>query len=264
MTRWNRFRPRYSIDSSTVKIFERQRQLRTPGTTPGDQMGVEIGYGPALVDDRLGEAQFYVGYEGPMVAVVGGLQLRLLRLNGLEPHDRVLEIGCGALVAGKPLLRFLQAGRYVGVEPNVWLLEAAVSGDPEIRRLVREKRPLFLFVEDFDASAAGRFDYVLSHSVLSHAAEWQLPLFMAAVANVLEPDGVAVVSIRFSDEGGNLTGDSHHSEWVYPWTSSYRPETAAAAAAEAGLECEWVREYRDLVVAEAPSNFHDWIRLRLR
>jgi len=218
------------------------------------------------VDDRLTEAQKYVGNKGLDADIVGGLQLRLLQMNGLTPSHRVLEIGCGCLIAGKPLLGFLDSGRYVGVEPNLWLLDAALT-DPEIRRLVNEKHPLFLFNEDFDASAAGRFDYLISHSILSHAAEWQLPQFMAGVAACLNADGVAIVSIRFSDEQGNLTGDSHHQEWVYPegragGTSSYRPETAYAAAAAAGLACEWMNDYRATVTAAAPTNFHDWLRLR--
>jgi hypothetical protein len=212
------------------------------------------------VDERLAEAQAYVGNPGATAQVVGDLQLRLLQMNGLERSHRVLEIGCGCLVAGKPLLGFLDPGRYAGVEPNVWLLDAALT-DPEIRRFVNEKHPVFLFNDDFDATAAGRFDYVISHSILSHAAEWQLPVFMAAVAACLNRGGVALVSIRFSDEHGNLTGDSRDSEWVYPGTSSYRPETAYAAAEAAGLACEWVPEYRPLVTAEDPLTYHDWIRL---
>jgi cyclopropane fatty-acyl-phospholipid synthase-like methyltransferase len=196
-----------------------------------------------------------------MADIVGDLQTELLVLNGLEPHHRVLEIGCGALVAGRSLMTLLEPGHYAGIDPNVWLIEAAISGDPAVRELVNSKRPIFLFNEDFDGTAAGRFDYVLSHSILSHAAEWQLPLFMAAVKAALTEAGVALASIRFTDEAGQLQGDSHDREWVYPGNSFFSPETAAAAATSAGLRCEWVEDYRRMVTDRAPTNFHDWIRL---
>ena len=128
---------------------------------------------------------------------------------------------------------------------------------------MQREEPLFLVNEDFDATPSERrFDYVISHSILSHAAESQLPQFMGAVAASLAVGGTAVVSIRFSDQDGRLTGDSCSPEWVYPGTSSYAPETAAAAAAGVGLSCDWVPEYRERMVKRAPSNFHDWIRLR--
>jgi hypothetical protein len=213
--------------------------------------------------DRLTRAQSYVGNVGESAKVVGELQMRLLQLNGLQPQHSVLEIGCGALVAGKTLMGFLDPGCYVGIEPNVWLLDAAISEDETVRPLINAKKPVFLFNEDFDASAADRrFDYVLSHSILSHAAEWQLPQFMTAVSACLAPEGVGIVSIRFSDQNGNLIGDSHDQQWVYPGVSSFAPETVTQAAADAGLGCEWVQEYRQIVTQSAPMNFHDWIRLR--
>jgi SAM-dependent methyltransferase len=210
---------------------------------------------------RLTEAQLYVGNTGEMADVVGNLQTELLLLNGLEPRHRVLEIGCGALVAGRRLMTVLDPGHYAGIEPNVWLIEAAITGDVAVRELINAKHPIFLFNDDFDGTPAGTFDYVLSHSVLSHAAEWQLPQFMAAVKPALRPDGVALASIRFTDEAGRLQGDSHDREWVYPGNSFFSPETAAAAAASAGLRCEWVEDYRRIVTERAPTNFHDWIRL---
>jgi hypothetical protein len=108
----------------------------------------------------------------------GRRQLALLQREGCRPSSRVLEVRCGALHAGIPTIEYLDPGNWVGMDPNGWLIDAALTR-PGNRQLVEAKRVTFLNVDDFDASSLGRsFDYVLSHSVLSHAAHWQLPLFL--------------------------------------------------------------------------------------
>src|SRR4051794_20426303 len=104
------------------------------------------------LSSRFVEAQNYVGNPGEDYFIVGLLQLELLLMNGCRPDSHVLEIGCGALVAGRPILQFLNADRFVGIEPNTWLLEAVREGLPDTKRLLDEKRPLFLDTMDFDAS----------------------------------------------------------------------------------------------------------------
>jgi hypothetical protein len=133
-------------------------------------------------------AQVYVGNVDQNYITVGQLQLELLKMNGCQPASSVLEIGSGCLVAGRPIMQYLMPDRYVGIEPNGWLLEAVKEGLPDTVALIEEKRPLFLDVTDFDASAAGRtFDFVISHSILSHAACWQYPLFLASIKKILAP-----------------------------------------------------------------------------
>src|SRR5947209_6710442 len=105
-------------------------------------------------------AQDYVGNPGENYRIVGQLQLELLQLNGCTPSSHVLEVGCGCLVAGRTIMEFLEPDRYVGIEPNEWLIDAVKEGLPETNELIDRKRPIFLSNTDFDASAAGRqFDF---------------------------------------------------------------------------------------------------------
>ena len=157
--------------------------------------------------DPLEHAQAYVGNAGHDYHMAGICQLEMLKRNGLKPNHHVLEVGCGALVAGRPLIQFLELDRYVGIEPNTWLVDAAYRHFPDMGEWFLDKRPVFLSRTDFDASETGRhFDFVISHSILSHAAHWQLPLFFARVALVLSPYGVGVISLRMHDEQGVLYG----------------------------------------------------------
>lgn len=208
---------------------------------------------------RFAEAQAYVGNSGEDYFIVGLLQLELLRMNGCATDSHVLEIGCGALVAGRPIMQFLNPDRYVGIEPNTWLIDAAKEGLPDTRRLLAEKRPVFLDNADFDASEAGRtFDYVISHSILSHAAARQYPQFLKGVRKTLAPQGVVLASIRFANENNRETNCA---EWQYPDVSYFAWDTARRVAVECGYTIEWRAEYRELFTRYAPSNFHDWIRL---
>ncbi len=64
----------------------------------------------------------------------GELQLELLKLEGCSRESHVLDVGCGCLSAGVPLMRYLRRGRYVGIEPNRWLLGAALADPDPARR----------------------------------------------------------------------------------------------------------------------------------
>jgi SAM-dependent methyltransferase len=222
----------------------------------------DITEGPTI-PEVLERAQYFVGNAGLNYFKVGLLQLELLKKNGLWPGARVLEIGCGCLVAGRPLLEYLEPDRYVGIEPNRWLIDAVLEGLPDTQVLFAKKRPAFLYNTNFDAAELGiEFDFIISHSVLSHAAHWQCPQFLHAVKRVLAPSGVALASIRFCDENRKTMGDSMGAEWVYPDVSYFAWETIQRFAAEQQLAVEWRDDYREFFVAGAPSNYHDWIRLR--
>jgi cyclopropane fatty-acyl-phospholipid synthase-like methyltransferase len=213
--------------------------------------------------DSWTQAQVYVGNANADYQMAGILELELLKWNALRPSHHVLEIGCGALVGGRPFIQFLDSDRYVGIEPNTWLIEEARDHFPDSEELFATKRPLFIARTDFDASEVGRtFDFIFSHSILSHAAHWQLPEFIAKAEKVLAPNGIILASIRFTDEKGQVMGDSRHEHWQYPGTSYFAFETVLRIAEENGLRAENRSDYRAFFSRYLPTNFHDWIRLR--
>ena len=138
--------------------------------------------------------------------VSGQLQFEILTRQGCVPSSRVLEVGCGCLHAGIPLMRYLDQGNYVGIDPNEWLVQTAMKKD-DVEQLVNDKRARFLHVDTFDASSLGiKFDFVLSHSVLSHCAHQQLDQFLQSVATVLAPEGRVLASIYLAE--GNAYGSA--------------------------------------------------------
>jgi cyclopropane fatty-acyl-phospholipid synthase-like methyltransferase len=176
----------------------------------------------------------------------------------------VLEVGCGCLNAGIHLIQYLEKGNYVGIDPNKWLRETAMK-NRHVRQIVEEKHPRFLSVDNFDASELGiKFDRVLSHSVLSHCAHWQLEEFLRNVGKVLAPEGRILASIRLAE--GNAYGssgtpdkkDSMHQKWEYPGVTFFTLATIIKTADTLGLTAIHIPEYTEFYTKARPDEFHDW------
>lgn len=197
--------------------------------------------------------------------ISGEVQFELLKKEGLLPGSSVLEIGCGHLHAAIPVVKYLKANNYVGIDPNIWLRKSALK-DAAVTNLMKEKKATFLSVKDFDAGKTQRvFDYIFSHSILSHAADWQLGLFLQNTKKVLAPGGRILSSIRLA-EGNNYgsTGspnkdDSKDSEWVYPGVSWFTLATVQREASKVGLQVKVKPEYTEYYIQTKPNEVHDWL-----
>src|SRR3979409_1971899 len=60
-----------------------------------------------LFQTKLAKARYYVG-AGSEPAAIGDSQLELLKKSGCTPDSTVLEIGCGCLIAGLPIIGYLK------------------------------------------------------------------------------------------------------------------------------------------------------------
>ena len=99
---------------------------------------------------------------------IGRLQFDYLVSQGLKPHHRLLDVGCGSLRGGVHFIAYLDPDCYSGVDGSAELIEAGLRD--ELSATLREsKRPRFLVTEDFAFAALGRhFDYALAQSVFTH------------------------------------------------------------------------------------------------
>src|SRR5438874_1388113 len=87
----------------------------------------------------------YMAYVGPAADydLLGAAQFSLLVTAGLRHEDALLDYGCGSLRAGRFLISYLDSGCYHGLEPNTWLVDAAL--DRQLGRdIVEVKKPIFL------------------------------------------------------------------------------------------------------------------------
>ncbi len=206
-----------------------------------------------------------IRYVGNTHAENGAAQLELLLKEGLSPEHYVLEIGCGALVAGISIMSFLAKGHYCGIEPNKWLFNDSLKVT-ENKAVADKCEPRFLTNENFDGTDFNvQFDYIISHSIMSHAAYHQLPLFLKNCAKVLKPGGKVIFSIRLTKPnkyGSNgASAETKDSLWQYPGNSYFDESTVVK---EAGIYFSLIKQkelYTKLITDTDRGAFHDWFVL---
>jgi SAM-dependent methyltransferase len=173
----------------------------------------------------------YKAYVGPprQYDFMGATQFSLLVALGLRSRHRVLDFGCGSLRAGRLLLAYLDPERYFAVEPNRWLIDEAI--EKEIGNdLIRIKRPSFDYNDRFRADCFEvEFDFILAHSIFSHAGPETIERALPSFRHALRPDGIVAATFKEGDE------EAAAGPWVYPGSVPYRPATIAQFAERAGL-----------------------------
>lgn len=145
---------------------------------------------------------------------LGQLQFDYLTDHGLEPHHRLLEIGCGNLRAGWRFVRYLDAGNYMGVDisPEILLAAHQTIADYELQ----DKRPVVSLVDgaSLQALPAAWFDVVHAHSVFSHTPPDVVEAYLREAWRVLVPAGFFDFTYNPSDADvwGFLDEDFYYPE----------------------------------------------------
>jgi SAM-dependent methyltransferase len=123
-------------------------------------------------------------------------QLAFLRSHGLKPTDSLLEIGCGPLTGGIPLITYLQEGKYVGIDIRSSVLDLA-WGEVALAKL-SGKNPRLICSSSFGLEQLGerRFDCLFSFSVLYHLSDRLLHLYFSEVARRLNKSGACFAQVN--------------------------------------------------------------------
>jgi ubiquinone/menaquinone biosynthesis C-methylase UbiE len=98
---------------------------------------------------------------------IGALQFEFLLRQGLLPFHKLVDIGCGALRCGVPIIRYLEEGNYYGLDINASLIEA---GKCELTKGgLTAKCPKLLVNDKFEIDRFGvSFDFAIAQSVFTH------------------------------------------------------------------------------------------------
>jgi SAM-dependent methyltransferase len=173
----------------------------------------------------------YRAYVGPAEDYdrIAAITFNLLTTLGLRGRHTLLDVGCGSLRIGRLLIPYLDVGKYTGIEPHARLLREGIEGELG-QDILEVKAPRF-YIDDTakELPFAMRYHYVLAQSIFSHTGLPLLRGWLAELSRRLYPEGVLAATYCPGPE--DYPGD----DWVYPGTVTYRPETLAACAQEAGL-----------------------------
>src|SRR5207249_8401944 len=217
-----------------------------------DQESLGVGLKP-------GDAH-YRAYVGPPedYDLIAAMAFNLLTTLGLRQHHSLLDVGCGSLRIGRLLIPYLNRGKYFGVEPNNWLVEAGIEHELG-KDVVPIKRPTFFFSASPETIVQAKvsFDFALAQSIFSHCGLDLIRGWLSAVSRSLTQSGALVATFLPDQEDSKLTG------WVYPECVNYQPETLERAAAEVNLRFEildWKHPRQTWALFAAPQFDSSWFK----
>jgi SAM-dependent methyltransferase len=126
-------------------------------------------------------------------------QIDFLLRMGLKRDDHLLDFGCGTLRGGIPLIEYLHAGRYLGVDVRS---EVLAEGRLELEESgLLDKEPELVHCDRLDRLQLGRtFSVAWAFQVLIHIPDDSLDDTIAAVTRHLGPGGVFYATVNLGDQ----------------------------------------------------------------
>lgn len=125
-------------------------------------------------------------------------QIKFLKKHGLKPQHKLVDLGCGTLRGGIPLIEYLQKGHYYGLEVREETLE---EGRKELAEAgLEHKNPVLLPSPDLPAIDLGtKCEYIWAFSVLVHMNDSILDGALGFVAKHLAQDGVFFANVGLGE-----------------------------------------------------------------
>jgi hypothetical protein len=171
----------------------------------------------ALAEEMMSRHGF-LGVPVETFEQAGRSQLINLLNEGLNPESKLLDIGCGCLRVAYWLIRFLDPGRYHGIEPARQRVEYGLRYlfTPEEVTL---KKPRFDYNPHFDSSVFGtRFDFFLARSIWTHSSKRQIEATLDSFVcdstsrSVFLTSYLPAQSVDDDYQGDRWVGTSHESD----------------------------------------------------
>jgi SAM-dependent methyltransferase len=128
-------------------------------------------------------------FVGGMWDELGAKQLEFVREQGLRPDQKFLDVGCGALRAGRLIAAYLDPGNYYGIDINHDLLTIGYERELDDETRARLPEANLRATDRFDADFGVRFDMAIAQSVFTHLGLNWIRLCLYRVAASMAPGG---------------------------------------------------------------------------
>ncbi len=125
-------------------------------------------------------------------------QFDFLVEHGLEPEHRLVDIGCGTLRVGVPLIEYLDEGHYSGIEARAPVLKEGRKALAEAG--LEHKRPNLINAADpTPIELEAPVDFAWAFMALIHMADPVLDSYLAFVARSLADGGRFYANVRLGE-----------------------------------------------------------------
>ena len=182
-------------------------------------------------------------------------QIDFLQRMGLAKQHQLLDLGCGTLRGGLPLINYLSAGNYTGIDVRAEIIEEALR---ELEEAGLEQRyPRISCVDSLaELDLRASYDYIWAFGVLMHLEDADLESALAFAARHLRADGQFYANVHL--------GDGRLGTWAgFPVVA--RPlDWYRARAHEAGLTADSLGRLCALGHLSGDRNSDSQFMLRLR
>lgn len=113
--------------------------------------------------------------------------------HGMRPEHRFVDYGCGSLRLGRPVVDYLNAGNFIGLDVTELFLE--LGKEFVGPRLMREKRPMLKTIsrEVLKEVATAQPNYIGSWHVCSKIPDRQLDRYFASVLGLMSRQSMAII-----------------------------------------------------------------------
>ncbi|MGO9403584.1 MAG: methyltransferase [Terriglobales bacterium] len=126
-------------------------------------------------------------------------QIGFLKSVGMAPEHHVLDLGCGVLRGGLPIIEYLSEGHYYGIESRKAVLEEGIGALQEAG--FQSKVPTLLVIDDLLRTTLDRkFDFIWAFSVLIHMEDRILDACLNFVSRHLERNGRMYANVNIGNE----------------------------------------------------------------
>lgn len=133
-------------------------------------------------------------------------QIDFLRCRGLQPAHSILDIGCGPLRGGIPLVQFLDEGNYTGIDVRAEIVEEAQE---QVRRYdLARKAPTVFLSDNFGREKLGqqKFDYVWCFQLFYHLEDHLIDDCLQQISRVLARAGYCYANVNLTLAEGQWQG----------------------------------------------------------
>lgn len=182
-------------------------------------------YGTKTFDAGQRAAGRHRDLVGGLWEEMGRLQLDFLVEQGLTPDMRLLDVGCGALRAGRLLVDHLEPEHYYGIDIGADVLQAGYDDELTDEQRVRLPERNLRVTDRFDADFGVQFDMAIAQSVFTHISLNSARVCLWRLAKVMKPGGRFYVTFfqrRAGTEPDRIFKDRHYSDHNIFW--NYRSD----------------------------------------